>query len=879
MTNLRLLPLAAAASTFCAVLSALTSAVSNAAPPEGVAALVGQWKGESSHTPAGESSGRRFSDARRYWLDGDVVRGELLSGAGDQLRSYRVAIFPRGASLLKIVAEEGGETELFLGRPGENGIVWSAVSADGVSYVERVVGKDGERRLEMLLAEESGGSVTWRLADVLKPTEAAFTAVIGDAAPGAEPVEVLPRPGEAELELIDRIAELMRQRDNARSTQSSVARELATAWRELEEARTQTVALEAQLGEAKRALAAAPEPTAQPDPALAARLQAAEEAAAQARTWADQMEKSLRDANARADQNAARMADLDRELAAAEAARKTAAGEAQTSRSEMDRLAARVQELEGQIVAAGQGRAGAEDELKRLVEARDALQQQWKEAQDRLETVSAEKAQLAARLTEMAAGAAQTSEAREKQRREVLASQAELQEKLRSAQEMLEEKSGRVRELEAMTAGLQQQLVGATTAAATAAELGAAQRAQRDAEAARDEAARALALLRQELEQARTGQAALEQQLAAARQEALRFATRVAELEQRASELAQSGAAGSDRQAAIEVELAASRAELSMANAREARVQQALDDARAAAEAAAAQSRQVETDLSSARTRVVELEREAADLRTRGGELTRALETARAEAEARMAAPTVDARVAQLEQRLADTFARSDERQKEIDRLNARVAELETDRQSLQAQVTAAAGGVAATADAVLLNRRLASAEAARLELEQQNTELTRRVRELETGLGAPEPARPAVAASRAPVAPAPRSTAPEPVRFQIPSTPGAAPSTPAAAAAAPAESATIRYRPTRPAGGEGLVTVAGDAQVAAAVQRLAVNGFRRDGANSLVVISGRTHRVGDVVDRARSLRFTRIDPDALVFTGPGGIEYRRPLQ
>jgi hypothetical protein len=69
-----------------------------------------------------------------------------------------------------------------------------------------------------------------------------------------------------------------------------------------------------------------------------------------------------------------------------------------------------------------------------------------------------------------------------------------------------------------------------------------------------------------------------------------------------------------------------------------------------------------------------------------------------------------------------------------------------------------------------------------------------------------------------------------------------------------------------------------GDAALAGVVRGLAINGYRRAGANSIVIVSGRPYRPGEVVVSGRGLRFARIDSDAIVFTGPTGAEYRFQL-
>jgi hypothetical protein len=68
-----------------------------------------------------------------------------------------------------------------------------------------------------------------------------------------------------------------------------------------------------------------------------------------------------------------------------------------------------------------------------------------------------------------------------------------------------------------------------------------------------------------------------------------------------------------------------------------------------------------------------------------------------------------------------------------------------------------------------------------------------------------------------------------------------------------------------------------GDPNLASAVRSLPVNGYRR-GPNTVVIVNGRPFKPGEVVDAVRGLRFTRIDSDAIVFTGPSGAEYRFQL-
>jgi hypothetical protein len=78
---------------------------------------------------------------------------------------------------------------------------------------------------------------------------------------------------------------------------------------------------------------------------------------------------------------------------------------------------------------------------------------------------------------------------------------------------------------------------------------------------------------------------------------------------------------------------------------------------------------------------------------------------------------------------------------------------------------------------------------------------------------------------------------------------------------------------PAAPAGNAGQ-----NAFLVQVVRGLPLNGFRRAGADSLVVINGRTYRMGQVVDTQHGLRFTRIDSDSIVFSGPDDGEYRYTL-
>ena len=89
---------------------------------------------------------------------------------------------------------------------------------------------------------------------------------------------------------------------------------------------------------------------------------------------------------------------------------------------------------------------------------------------------------------------------------------------------------------------------------------------------------------------------------------------------------------------------------------------------------------------------------------------------------------------------------------------------------------------------------------------------------------------------------------------------------TPAPVARVPAPApatAGVRAPPTRPAPGASSPVAASaggnDERVAQSVRGLAVNGYRRAGVNSIVIVGGRAYHVGEMVDVRRSLRFARL--------------------
>jgi hypothetical protein len=264
-----------------------------------------------------------------------------------------------------------------------------------------------------------------------------------------------------------------------------------------------------------------------------------------------------------------------------------------------------------------------------------------------------------------------------------------------------------------------------------------------------------------------------------------------------------------------------------------------------------------------------------------------------------------------LETRLAETFSRAEARDNENNRLRSRIASLEGEAQRLQQRLDGTTTTVAAAAASVRpeemdeLREALARSESERRELETRNGDLAARLRDLEVRLAATSPASRATVASAPPAAP--RSTVPAPAVATVPATPAPrsaplfVPSAPAATEAAPPAGAErVEFRMPPASGGAGTrqaprrpadpssffvastdapnAAAAGDPALAQAVRAFSLNGFRRAGADTIVVIGGRVHRMGEVVDAQRGLRFVRIDADALVFADRAGNEYRRGI-
>lgn len=959
----------------------LAFAASQAAPSAPIAGLIGGWSGESSRTAGGETAGKRFADARRYWVEGDALRGEVLMGSGNSLQTVRIAIIPRLGYFLKILTAENGRTEMLVGVPAEKGVLWTPLAGDRNRFVERVTEEGGQRRFELLVPEGDPAALTWRVAETLKPSESALSGVVGGGTAVAEPIVPLRLPPEAELALIDRVAELLVQRDAARGDTANLARELAAAWRESEGANARAKALDADLAELKTKSASAVAPARTTE--SGAPLETAQKDATEARRWADELEKSLRGATAKAEEASARLDGVTRELAVAQENIQRLAAERDTLTAQLEARtqdaagpAARVAQLEAEVrglrdqaavaTAALAESAKAGPALARLAESEAALAAARSELESfRAAQVQAkqeagraqdEKAQLAQRVADLTTQLT----AAETRRADVEASLATAQVRLGTAEAERQDLTVRLASAtgaDAQRTGLQQQLDEATALAtkreqelaaavgerdalrarvvefetriaaiqgtaanvagtadriaalerdsnglreqlaATTAQHGQLELAAREAATARQQADDQLVVVTRDRDATRERLAALQTQMENWAKDAPpasddNAAGRVAALENdlgsirgelaataaRLTGLQEQARAALEAKARAEAELAAARAELTLAGTRSAELQQAVADALQSAEASTSLERQSEAELGSARERLAELENQLAAERSRIAQL----ETVAQNRPARTppSVPT-DARIADLETRLATTFARAQERQDEVDRLAARVRDLES--ASTPARATSTPPAAPAFSLAPLPSapgneegnrRRLAESEAARRALAQRNRD-EERARSSETP--------PVVAASTPPLGRSRPTAAPPaaepaietPIRFRLSPEPVRPP---APASGAPA----VRLRPTRPST-EVRASVeppassepGQDDRVAGAVRNLAINGYRRAGNDSVVIISGRPYRLGAIVDARLGLRFTRLEGDAIVFTGPAGAEYR----
>ncbi|HEX9784914.1 MAG TPA: hypothetical protein VGA56_19570 [Opitutaceae bacterium] len=311
------------------------------APPPAIAAFAGEWSGKSAFPVASDTSGKAAPDARRYWIEGDIVRGEVISWGGN-MQSFHVALIPRGTRFLKILTPEGGAPEYFVGHAAEGGVLWTSVESDRTRFIERVTGEGDERRFELLFADREGDAEKWRPGAALKPESAAVTGVIGEATPEPKLIEPLVYPTPQELEFFDRVSEVVEQRDLARSSNTRLVQELASAWRELGQ----------------------PEAAGAPSKVAAEEIAARDSQVQEAQKWSVELEKSLTAANARADGAEKRAQALEAEVARLKAESAGSADAVAAARLSASQLASRLEEISGQLSEAAAARAEMQQELQ-----------------------------------------------------------------------------------------------------------------------------------------------------------------------------------------------------------------------------------------------------------------------------------------------------------------------------------------------------------------------------------------------------------------------------------------------------------------------------------------------------------------------------------
>ncbi len=314
----------------------------HAAPLPAVAAFAGEWTGKAATPAASEMENTVSPDARRYWIEGDVVRGEIISW-GDSMQTFHVAILPRASRFLKILTPEGGEPEYFVGHAAHGGVLWTSVDSDQTRYLERVAGAGDEKRFELLSPEIEDKAEVWQVTASLKTAKSALTSVIGDVLLEPKLIEPVVYPTPQELEFFDRVSELVQQRDEARQNNAGLVRELAGAWQEL-----------GQPAPADAARAVAP----------AARLASLEAQLRETQQWSAGLEESLAAANARADEAAARAQSLEVELTGLRASSTAGAGTAEAARAEAARLEERLASLAKEVEDAADSRSDLVEELQ-----------------------------------------------------------------------------------------------------------------------------------------------------------------------------------------------------------------------------------------------------------------------------------------------------------------------------------------------------------------------------------------------------------------------------------------------------------------------------------------------------------------------------------
>lgn len=861
------------------------------APPSLIAELAGQWTGESTRTLAGLPASESSSNARRYWVEGAIVRGEILSSADGRLEAAQVAIVPREFGFVKMLTLKGDVPDLFVGTPAEGGILWSSVDSDRIKYIERVAGDGEDRRLEVLMVETAGEKAS--VIETLLPSEDALTGVIGAEIQSVEEIEPLVLPPMAEMELVDRIGQLTKQRDDARLDSESTVRELAAAWRQSEDLEAKLAAQSTELAQLAARLESGEGSGGEDD--VDARLLAAESELVEARRWADDLEKSLGEQTALADATGERVSLLEGDLVKVTAERDDLKSQIEQQISDSELASVQLAEARDRIAELTRSVGNLEGRLEGMVPEEDA-------AGFKAEHAAAAAALLAAnaRISELEDELQATVEQGQGSSEQVVGLSAELAEitverdslqtRLESAIADAEALQVAKAELESRNADLAEARaqVSALEETVTALEQAAQESAGRSS-AETDEAAEEIARLAGLLAAAELGKNQVSTELEAVQ----------SELETVRNQIADS-----------ETQLSALRDEIIRANKE---AEESITKVTAERDSALLELQLKKVELAAATESVANLENELSALSS-----------------AESAESDENAQVAELENRLAETFARSEQRQEEIEDLQGDVINLEAENRKLATRVADLAARVANerpegtpmadTSVMANLERQLADEKSTRTRLEASNQALLVQIRELEIELAEardlenqPATAPPArvVAATTEPTAvPRPATTvateSPPIVAFDsraspqrpsepVPATPEpAVPEVPSAVSFRSPETqsggttaASGRRPPRRPDESRAAsvntpstppANAGQNAFLVQVVRGLPLNGFRRAGADSLVVIDGRTYRIGQVVDAQHGLRFTRIDSDSIVFSGPDNGEYRFTL-
>lgn len=638
------------------------------------------------------------------------------------------------------------------------------------------------------------------------------------------------------------------------------------------------------------------------NPAMAGELEEARSALAAAVAEATVARTTLQDLRKQADESAAASARLEQELKDTTLALQTATKEHaerfdavnRMRDSAMNDLAAanernaaqqaRVAELEqsskvtaGELAAAQEKLAALEERMSAALVENKTMEKELREARETPPGV----ADLETRLSRAVEVSAQSATA------------------LSDAEDEIAKLTSNLEKLTSEKSELAEQLKVAQEKPdvdpATATRLAATEKALADAHQTIESA-------REELARATSANASLEAQLADAGRSADSGATAAGALESRIAQLEAEAVSATELRLSLEREKNTTTAELALARNAVSELERQIAEQRQTLDVGGQQTRQIEADLAAAREHIRVLERRVAASDTQP---------------AQGSATASDGRIGELETRLAETYSRAEARQAENDQLRIRLASLQADRQRLQQQLESSAPVAGITAsEADDLRRRLAEAEAALRTADARNADVMSRLSDTEVRLAAaavaprrssntsasgvvpPPAASPRAAVSR------PASTTGSP--FFASTVPPAA-ATPSAAPAGvatgrvqfrmpePVSSDPVRQPPTRPAdpvsfaaassvlfpgsaAADPSARAGSDQLVARTVRTLEVNGFRRAGRNSIVVINGTPFRTGDVVDPTRGVRFVRIDPNALVFADSTGGEYRRPL-